>query len=223
MTDHLSHPSAVASPPEDVDPELLRHTQDYLECRSSRAAPPRASRAAWEEFYRLYDPVIRRFALVHGASGADLNDCVQEVWTTLLAKLSDFRYDPGRGLFLSWLYTLVGSKATDLIRQKTRHPAGRLSRAAAARLRGPDADPAAEYERRRQQALVRGVLGELRGRAPECSYRVLYLRWIEGRTVPEIAVTLGLTAGQVRARQHRMWRRLRALLAKYPAGDLWDG
>ena len=205
-------PPASGSPSgaNDLDVGLLQDTQAYLECRFCHE-PPRASWAeAWERFFQVCGPLIHRFALACRVPSADLDDCVQEVWTELVARLRGRRYNPRRGRFRTWLYTIVHSKATDLLRRRLRHPTESLGGRAAA-LGSREGDPAAEGERRSQQEAVRRVLAALRRRVSERSYQVLYLRWIEGWTTREVAVALGLTSAQVRSRDHRMKGKCRSL------------
>jgi hypothetical protein len=61
-------------------------------------------------------------------------------------------------------------------------------------------------------------LAELFGRVSECSYRILYLCWIERRPLPEIAAALGMTPAQVRFRHHRVKQKLRSLFVERTAG-----
>jgi DNA-directed RNA polymerase specialized sigma24 family protein len=64
------------------------------------------------------------------------------------------------------------------------------------------------------QDQVRRVLAVLAARVSARSYQVLYLRRIEGRTVSEIAVALGLRPEQVRLRDFRMMQRFRELFER---------
>ena len=200
--------SGISSATDDIDPQLLQNAQAYLESQLCRQTPPLPLVEAWEDFYDTYDPVIRSYAVSCGAPAADLDDCTQEVWTTLVTKLGGFRYDPPRCRFLSWLYTLVHSKATDLHRSKTRHPTESLTSAGEAELYVSDMDPVAEYEQRRRQALVNAALDELRKQVSERNYRVLYMRSVEGRTVAETAAALGLEPEQVRLLHYRLKQKL---------------
>jgi RNA polymerase sigma factor (sigma-70 family) len=200
---------------EDIDGDLLKQTQMYLISRFLRQSVARELQRAWDEFYRRCDPQIRRFAVACRTPAASLEDCVQQVWTELIKQLRNFHYDPGRGRFASWVYTLVHSRAIELIRRGSRHPAKPLRSETAAELCGQDEDPAAACERQCQQAAVRRGLDELQHRVSELSFQVLRLRWLEGRTVQETATCLGLTPAKVWAREHRMKRKLRALLRSW--------
>jgi hypothetical protein len=85
-------------------------------------------------------------------------------------------------------------------------------------LPGREVDPAAECERQCERELVWLVLDELRSHVSECSYWVLYLRWIQGRSVPETAACLGLTRQQVWFRQHRVQQLFRRLFNRFSNG-----
>ena len=69
---------------------------------------------------------------------------------------------------------------------------------------------------------MRNALAELAPQVSATSFRVLYLRSIEERTVPEVASELGLTSKQVRFRHHRMKLKLRRLI-EVLAGDTCSG
>ena len=203
--------SPRAGRPDEISPRLVADTQTYLNCLSQQHPPSPPLVEAWERLYQLCGPLIRQFVLACRVPRADLGDCLQEVWAELVRALRSFHYDPWRGRFSSWLYSLVRSKAVDLIRRRNRRPAGSLPDSAADALADPGTDPAAAWDRRSLQEAVRRTLAELRRRVPARSYRVLHMRWMEGRSVAEIAAALGLSAQQVRFRHHRMKHKFQVL------------
>ncbi len=216
MPPDLSPLSGISSNNGDIDLELLQNTQAYLECRSQRRTPDCHLVEAWDQFYDTCDPLIRRFAGAWRVPEADLNDCVQQVWVELVGKLR--HYDPRRGRFRSWLYTLVHSRVTDLLRDRVHHPTGTLSSEMEERLCGRDSDPAAECERRWERVAVREVFALLHRRVSPANFLLLYLRWMEGWTVRDVAGLLGLTPPQVWIREHRVKHRFRRLFERYTNG-----
>jgi RNA polymerase sigma-70 factor (ECF subfamily) len=203
---------------DDIDPGLLKKTQAYLKCQSQGRAAEGQLLEAWEQFYRTYDPLIRHFAVASRVPKASLNDCVQQVWTELVRKLGDFRHDPQRCRFRTWLYTLVHRRAIDLLRHRTSHSLQHLPPEVAAALCGRDEDPATAYQRQQEQAVVQQVLAELGKQVSARDARLLQLRWIESRTVAETATALGLTPPQVWLREHRLRRKFRRLFNSYTRG-----
>lgn len=203
----------VGNLPREVDADLvlIHETQAYLAALRAGRPPNDRLRSAWARFYAVHDPLIHRFARGCNVPAAELNDCVQEVWKELVARLPQFRYDPKRGRFCTWLYALVRSKAVDASRTQHRRGAENLLDGTLERICGRESDLAAEYERQCTRQTVRDVLDELRGQVSPLSYQVLYLRWIEDRSVAEIAAALCLSPEQVWFRHHRMKRQFRRL------------
>jgi RNA polymerase sigma-70 factor (ECF subfamily) len=201
--------------------DLLQQTRQYLQTLLQRQAPDTMLAHAWDEFYRIYSALVRRFVLARGLRGADVDDCVQDVWSTVARKLSEFERPSARPGLRAWLYTVVRSKATDFVRRGLRQPVQNLE-AAVDRDQLPDhraADPAAAVEQQWEQALLQTALDELRARVSELSYRVLELRVLEGRSEAETAAALNLQPEQVRYRKYRTQRKLQAILAVYTGDD----
>jgi RNA polymerase sigma-70 factor (ECF subfamily) len=216
---HKSAPVPTALGEGDIDLELLQQAQRYLECRSRGRDPDGGLTAAWEEFFRIYNPLIGRLTVACQVPRDSHDDCVQQVWVEVVKKLPAFRYDPRRGRLLTWLNRITRGKAIDLRRRRSCRPTHNLTARQQADLPGTETDPAAAYERRRQREAVWFVLGELRSQVSECSYRVLYLRWVEGRTAAETAAAVGLTAPQVWFREYRMKNHFRRLFRQHAGGD----
>ena len=158
---------------------------------------------AWNRFYNLYRPIIWQTVRGTGIPDSDLEDCVQEVWIEIVAKLPAFAYDPDQGRFQSWLSVLIRRRVRDYMFRKARCSMENLCDQTAGSLRSPDLSPPALCKRRETQQEVCHALAELRNHVSEKNYLVLYLRWIEGRGVPHIAEELDLTLEQVRTRHSR--------------------
>ncbi len=200
--------------PEDLDEDFLNKVKSYLECRSRGVDPAPPLVEAWNHFYDSYAPRIRKFLGQWDLADADRSDCFQDIWQEVVVNLNRFQHDPTRGRLSTWIMTLARNKAVDSIRRRSRQLPKHLDRDGASALLDPHPDPGTEYERRRTQALVRSVLGELADQVSEASFQVLYLRWIEGRPTSEIAAALALTPEQVRFRICRMKRKFRDLFER---------
>jgi RNA polymerase sigma factor (sigma-70 family) len=191
----------------DVDADLVRKAQAYLECRSHGRIPSDELTHGWSKFYRTCDLAIRRFAVRCGAPS--VADCSQEVWKTLVMSLAKFESQLERPRFCSWLYRLVRNKAVDQLRERTRHPTKSLEDSPEELFSSSDWDH--EWERRSLRSRVHQVLGELAQQIPECSYRIFYLHYIEGVPMPEIARLLNLRIQEVYTRHHRAKQKFRCL------------
>ena len=61
----------------------------------------------WEMFYHLYADIIFRYARKLGLNDAGAQDVLQETMVALMSVLKKFDYDPRRGKFRSFLFTIV--------------------------------------------------------------------------------------------------------------------
>ncbi len=68
-----------------------------------RQAP---ERQAWGRFVEMYTPLLFCWAARVGLTGHDAADLVQDVFTTLVEQLPEFRYDPQKS-FRAWLKTVL--------------------------------------------------------------------------------------------------------------------
>jgi RNA polymerase sigma-70 factor (ECF subfamily) len=124
-------------------------------------------------------------------SRSEAEEITQEVF--LQVWKGPVRYDPERGRFSSWLYTMVRNRSVDRLRSR-RAPAAPLeaTRGLAADVDDPEQD-AAGAERRRS------VLSAL-ARLPSEQRTALELCYYEGLTHREIAERLGEPLGTIKSR-----------------------
>lgn len=210
---HNAAPSAKDLARDDVDMLLFRIVQRYLTRLSEGERPDSTERDRWEQFYRQFDPYVRRLVKAWRLPAADTDDVVQEIWADLVTRLTGLNYDPRRGRLHAWLFTFVRRKVIRFLQRKSRHSVQQLLDPAES-LTKDDGDPAAACLRQENRRLVRRTLAVLRTRISDTNYQVLHLRWIDGRSSADIAAQVNISPDQVRYRLTRMKRKLRTLLEK---------
>lgn len=153
-----------------------------------------AAQADPERFLELYDRYFHRvwaYAIGHARNRAEAEDVTSEVFRRALEKIGGYEW---RGLpFLSWLLRIAANTLAN-----RREKLGREWGDPPPDLAGPDP----ELERR-------AMLYQLVGRLPEAQRRVIELRYIEERSLAEIAGELGRTEGAVKQLQRRALEWLR--------------
>src|SRR5438477_2160410 len=70
-------------------------------------------RQAWGQFVDVYAPPIYGYARKRGLQDADAADLTQACLRQVAAHVGSFEYDPRRGTFRGWLFTLVRNKLRD--------------------------------------------------------------------------------------------------------------
>lgn len=164
--------------------------------------------AAWDRLVELYSPLLVAWGRGIGLQEADVADLVQEVFTLLLRKLPQFVYDAGKG-FRAWLRTVTVNKARDLLRRRAAR-AG-INEAALETAQAPEQEPF--WEAHYREHVVRRLLEVMQAEFEPTTWRACWLCVTEGRTAPDVAAELQISAGAVRVAKLRVLRRLRAEMA----------
>lgn len=172
------------------------HTEDSEERVRIEAAQKDPSRfgALYEEnFERVYAFIARR---VHDRN--EVQDLTAEVFHHALANLGKFEW---RGApFAAWLYRIARNAVADHFRRASRQ----LNEPS------PDETPADEMEKVEKRALLFRLVGQL----PADQQRVIVMRFAEGRSIREIAESMGRSEGAVKQLQWRGVQTLRSRLGQ---------
>jgi len=199
-------PASRSQYPE-VDGETIRSVQLYLRARRDRLEVETRLAEAWDRFFSVYDPVIRRCARRGVPQTADQCDRSQEVWRRVICRLAGYR--PERAPFGSWVRTIVLHVAADQARRAARFRYADMENDF--ETVAGEADYEQVEERRRR---VEIAMQELRARLSAANYQIIHDHLFERKTCAEIAAARGLTVGQVHGRIHRGMVMLRELLLK---------
>jgi len=208
----------ASTPPSQVtDADLLGTVGFYLEqcLRGQKDIPD----DAWQRFYATYEPLLRCFARRCGVPADQQDDCVQEALRTVVVSLKDFEYDAHRGRFRGWLFSIVRSRATDLMRRRIRWTSRHDQTSCPEEQADTSMDVGEEMDRRWRSAVIQIVVERLREQVSPKNFEVFRLRSIEGMSVPEVSTELGSTPERVRYRHHRTLRKFRELYLVFTGED----
>jgi RNA polymerase sigma factor (sigma-70 family) len=208
--------AALQSPSLEAERTTLGNVQQFLKCQAKSLEPDAALTEAWHHFYRGHTSLIRRMATAFHLSADETEDLAQEVWAEVITHLPEFDWHGNPLCLRVWFDKVVRTRALNLIRRRRRHPNVSLNQGAAHRhLADRNPGPADTSEAQSERERLHVVLEDLQKRVSPLNYRLLHMRWLEDRNVPEVASALNLTAKQVAYRQHRMFQKLRAAWAAH--------
>lgn len=166
-----------------------RETEDRLRVEAAQHDPSRFAELYEENFHRVYAYVARR---VHDRHRAE--DLTADVFREALAGIRKFEW---RGVpFAAWLLGIAARVIADDWQRLGRE----------SRIPAPDPPPAAASDEIERSAM----LFQLVDRLPEAQFRVIHLRFVEQKSIREIARALGKTEGAVKQLQLRAIENLRA-------------
>jgi RNA polymerase sigma-70 factor (ECF subfamily) len=166
---------------------------------------------AWRRFVQIYAPVVYGYAREQGLQDADAADLTQEVLYTVSAAAGRLNYDPKRGSFRSWLFTVAHHKVYDLLAQQRRQCRATGGVGGQELL---EAQPARDedrslWEREYEQRLFNWAAEQVRDRFHDSTWQAFWQTAVEGKNGKEVAQRLGITVAAVYLAKSRVMAQLR--------------
>jgi RNA polymerase sigma-70 factor (ECF subfamily) len=174
-----------------------------------------ADRQAWSEFVGIYAPLVYGFALEHGLQGADAADLTQDVMRAVAGAAARFRYDPQRGSFRGWLFTVVRNRLRNFFAAQKRRAqvaGGPGTEKILEALPARDEDAESRWEREYERRLFDWAAEQVRQDCEEKTWQAFWRTAIDGQSGQEAAEALGMSAAAVYLAKRRVMDRLKEYL-----------
>ena len=170
---------------------------------------------AWSQFVELYAPLVYGFARKHGLQDADAADLTQDVLQAVSGGIRRLDYDPRRGSFRGWLFTVVRNKLRDFLAAQKR-PGRATGDADAQRqlqeLPARDEDQSAWWDQEYERRVFDWAAEQVRGVFSESTWRAFWQTAVEGKTGPQAARSLGMSVAAVYLAKGRVMARLKEII-----------
>lgn len=168
---------------------------------------------AWAEFARLYGPVVYGFARKRGLQDADAADLVQDVLRSVARNAHRINYDPKRGTFRGWLYTVTRNKVYNFLSANRNRPkAGGGDNGSQERLdqlSGKPDEAEAEWELEYQRRLSAKAMERVKHEFQPNTWQAFWGTAVDGRSAADVGKELRMTSGAVYVAKSRVLARLR--------------
>jgi len=167
---------------------------------------------AWTEFTEIYGPLISRLARRKGLQDADAADLVQDVFCAVAKAIEREAYDPAKGSFRGWLFSIARNLAVTFLIARDRHPRGTGDTGMNGILEArpaPSAEDSAIFDAEYQRQLLYWAAEQVRGEFSELTWQAFWQTGVEGRGAKEVAEALGTTVGTIYHYKSRVMARLR--------------
>lgn len=175
--------------------------------------------ASWREFFARYRELIFRFALKAGCTETEAEEVVQETVIGVARKLPEFRYDPAKCAFKTWLLNQTMWRVQDQLRKRQAWEA-RLQRSAGgspataddtSRTATVERVPDAAMEKLEvawnedwQRTVLAAALTRVKAEANLKDCQMFELHVLRGLSPREVARTLGVSTARVYLAKHRL-------------------
>ena len=166
---------------------------------------------AWTEFVRLYASVVYGFARKRGLQDADAADLMQEVLRSVAGAVGRLQYDPRKGTFRGWLYSITRNKIFNFLEARQRHVRGSGDSHVQQRLQelpGRELDDD-DWDREYDRKVFAWAAERVREEFQSSTWQAFWLTAVEGRDAQDAGRSLGLSPGAVYVAKSRVLARLR--------------
>ncbi|HEV3190185.1 MAG TPA: sigma-70 family RNA polymerase sigma factor [Polyangiaceae bacterium] len=173
-----------------------------------------ADHEAWSRFVEIYSPLVYEYGRRHGLQDADAAELTQEVLLAVARSAGEFRFDPSRGLFRSWLFTVARTKRINLGMRGARQPRGTGGTEVLQQMTqvpGPASDDSEtqEWERAFEQRLLDWAAETVRAEFKESTWLAFWRTVFEHVPPQQVAADLGMSLGAVYTAKSRVMARFR--------------
>jgi RNA polymerase sigma-70 factor (ECF subfamily) len=193
------------SPSPDTRPSLLLRLAD------------RADQAAWQEFARIYSPVVYRLALRCGLQHADAEDLSQQVLATVAGAIDRWQIDPERAKFRTWLHRVAQNQIINALTRAApdRAAGGSTEFAALGNQAAQSADDTDLVRLEIRREVFRWAAEQIRHEFRATTWDAFWRTAVENEQVEQAAAELGLSCGAIYAARSRIMRRLKEKVCEF--------
>lgn len=168
---------------------------------------------SWKLFVEIYRPLVTYWCRRGGLQGYDIDDVIQEVFTSVSKSITRFRKERPGDSFRGWLRTITRARIADFIRRATNSPQSRGGDEAQqflAQLSEPEvSDEPDPEEQQASKQVFRKALEIVRSGVEEHTWQAFWRTTVDELNATEVADELGMTSAAVRKAKSRMTIRLR--------------
>jgi RNA polymerase sigma factor (sigma-70 family) len=167
--------------------------------------------AAWQEFAKLYGPVIYGFARKRGLQDADAADLMQDVMRSVSNAIARLDYNRNQGTFRGWLFTITRNKVFNFFSARRVRPQGSGDTTTNRLLdTQPDnSDGADAWEMEYQRRLAALAMERVKGEFQESTWRAFWLTAVDGIAVADVAKQISISPGAIYVAKSRVLARLK--------------
>lgn len=171
---------------------------------------------AWSEFVRLYAPLLHSYAMKSRLQDSDAADLTQEALRLVFRAAPEFLYDPAKGSFRGWLFTIARNEIRKFVTRKAHRGRGTGDSDMRQILEEqPDPTPPDEsvWDREYQLNLFHWAAERAKVDFREATWQAFWRTVVSNEPVEVVARELGITLGAVYIARSRVLARIKREIA----------
>ncbi len=166
----------------------------------------------WSQFVDLYGPLVYQYLRKQGLQDADVADLTQDVLRQVSGAVKTFEYDPRKGTFRGWLFTVVRNRLRTFWQREVGRAQGEGGSAAFEKIQaiaGDAPEPAAEWDAAFERQLFHYAAEIIRPDFSDATWQAFWRTAVDGDSGRDVAAQLNLTPAAVYLARSRVMGRLK--------------
>ncbi len=167
---------------------------------------------SWAEFVEIYTPLVWAYCRKRELRSEDIADIAQEVFRSVWKAMSSFRYDPDKGHFRAWLFTVLRNTIIDHYHKAKRTPTPSRQTLWLDRLETPVDEAALDWDHDYRLRILNWAMERVRPEFTQRNWAIFTETSLNERPPGEVAEQFDLRPNTVTVIKYRIMQRLRQVV-----------
>ena len=172
---------------------------------------------SWQDFYRIYHPLIYGAAIKAGLTETEAEDAVQDTTTAVAKAIGNFQYQPEKSTFKTWLHGIAKRQVANQFRKRLGKgrvleplPAENDEAADVNGLPAPARQALNEtWDREWERTLLDAAMERVKRKVSPAQFQIYDYHVVQEHSVGETRRTLGVSVAKVYLAKHRVGAQVR--------------
>ncbi len=181
-----------------------------------------ADESSWAEFVEIYTPLLFAYCRKRELKPTDTADIIQNVFRSISLAMKGFEYDPAKGKFKAWLFTVLRNAISTHFRKAGRAPVTTRETMLIEMIESdPNSSEETDWDRDYQIRLLNWAMEKIKPEFSERVWTIFTETALKERPPEEVGLDLGMKKNAVTVTKYRVVQRLRQKMMSIDA-ERWE-
>ena len=167
---------------------------------------------SWAEFVEIYTPLLFAYCRKREIKPQEITDIVQEVFRSVSLAMGRFQYDPNKGHFRAWLFTVLRNTIVTYFHKANRAPITSRETQLINRLESDEQEEATDWDHDYRLRLLNWAMKKIQPEFSERAWTIFTETALREKSPDEVAKKFGMKNNTVTVTKYRVTQRLRQVI-----------
>jgi len=167
---------------------------------------------SWSEFVEIYTPLLFAYCRKREIKLQEITDIVQEVFRSVSLAMGRFQYDPDKGRFRAWLFTVLRNTIVTYFNKANRAPITSRETQLVNRMESHLQEETTDWDHDYRLRLLNWAMKKIQPEFSERNWTIFTETALHERSVDDVAAKFGMKNNTVTVTKYRITQRLRQVI-----------